>query len=79
MGDPVRLECSICGDDYYLHPANDRPIENADLCNTCAAFKKGMQGWNETVTRKNVTLGGLICGLSGICVLLVILWLMFGR
>jgi len=74
MGDPVKLECRICGESYFLHPSGHEPIEDADLCVTCATFKEGMRGWQEEETMDNVKFGILVCALSGLCVLLVIVW-----
>lgn len=81
LGDPVRLECSICGDEYFLHPADEKPVKNADLCPTCETFQLGMRFFYDDVQDKKdkVTLGLMIVGLSAFCVGLLILWLMFGR
>lgn len=76
MGDPVKLTCSICGEEYFLHPADWRPIKNADLCTTCATFKDGMKAWQ--AERKKAVVGILICGLSAFCVVMLVLWFMFG-
>jgi hypothetical protein len=64
MGDPVKLTCSICGDEYYL-------------CTTCATFKDGMRAWQ--AERKKAVVGILICGLSAFCVGMLVLWFMFWR
>lgn len=79
MGDPVKLSCSICGEEYYIHPAGWRPVENAELCPTCSAFKDGMQAWKEEEAKlKNLnTLGMLIVGLSAFCIVTLGLWVIF--
>lgn len=79
MGDPVKLSCSICGEEYYLHPADERPIKNADKCPTCATFQDGMKGLfaEKEPQPEKVTMGMLILGLSTICIVLVLAWFVF--
>lgn len=75
MGEPVQLVCRICGDSYYLHPTNDRPVKDADLCPTCETFQLGMAAFYENRKEKaDPVLGWLILGLCGITVLSLLVW-----
>jgi len=79
MGEPVKLVCRICESEYYLHPASEKPIEDADLCPTCETFQLGMMHFYEDSRDeqdKRVT-GWLVVGLSALCVVAFILWLIF--
>lgn len=75
MGDPVKLMCRICESEYFLHPASEKPVKDADLCPTCETFQYGMRGvFDEPAPNDKVTLGLLIVGLSALCVVLLIGW-----
>lgn len=88
MGEPVKLTCRICESEYFLHPASEKPVELADMCNECAdRFKQWVEELNRKPglfpsaiqgrSAKNVTLGVLIVGLSAISTAVFIGWLIW--
>jgi len=77
MGDPQKLYCRICGDMFYLHPANEKPIVDSDLCPTCETFQLGLAAFYEEPLpeKKNPVLGRLILALTALSTLTLIVWL----
>jgi len=80
MGEPNKLTCRICESEYFLHPASEKPIKDADLCPTCETFQLGMKNFYEVEPEKDRrVLGWLIMGFTAFCTLMFIGWLIFGR
>lgn len=75
----------MCESEYYLHPANEKPVDCADMCNECTdRFLQWVEELNrkpglfpaavEGKSKKSITLGLLIVGLSFLCTALFIGW-----
>lgn len=80
MGEPQKLICVVCEQEYFLHPADHRPVEYANHCVTCEYFAKGMkrlraEGDPLVMTDKDMSvMGKLVLLLSALVIVILVAW-----